>query len=235
VIGVCDAPFKCPPAPSECALLLHDHLVARGIRAACDLKIVIPFGSPVPPSPDTSRALVEAFAERDIEFIPSRRVSSIDPAGKVAVLDDESQVPFDLFLGVPKHRAPDVVITSGMTEDAYVPVDSRTLATRFPGVYAVGDVATVGFRRRASSQNARRRSSPGRLSPRHEGRRSRRATTAAAPATSSSAPAVSGASMWTSSRDRSRPEASRSPRARSSPRKPTSARAASLAGWTADQ
>ncbi|MEP6812600.1 MAG: FAD-dependent oxidoreductase [Actinomycetota bacterium] len=144
VIGVCGAPFKCPPAPSECALLLHDHLVARGIRASSDLKIVIPFGSPVPPSPDTSRALVEAFAECDIEFIPSRRVSSIDPARKVAVLDDDSELPFDLFLGVPKHRAPDVVIASGMTEDGYIPVDSRTLATRFPGVYAVGDVAAVG-------------------------------------------------------------------------------------------
>ncbi len=144
VIGVCGAPFKCPPAPSECALLLHDHLVARGIRAACDLKIVIPFGSPVPPSPDTSRALVEAFSERDIEFIPSRRVSSIEPARKVAVLDDESELPFDLFLGVPKHRAPDVVIASGMTEEGYVPVESRTLATKYPNVYAVGDCATVG-------------------------------------------------------------------------------------------
>ena len=62
----------------------------------------------------------------------------------VAVLDDGSELPFDLFLGVPKHRAPDVVLASGMTEDGYVPVDSATLETRFPGVYAVGDVATVG-------------------------------------------------------------------------------------------
>ncbi len=31
-----------------------------------------------------------------------------------------------------------------MAEDGYVPVDSRTLETRFPNVYAVGDVATVG-------------------------------------------------------------------------------------------
>ena len=60
------------------------------------------------------------------------------------MLDDGSELPFDLFLGVPKHRAPDVVIASGMTEDGYVPVDSTTLETRFPGVYAVGDVATVG-------------------------------------------------------------------------------------------
>ncbi len=144
VIGVCGAPFKCPPAPSECALLLHDHLVARGIRDACDVKLVIPFGSPVPPSPDTSRALVEAFAERNIGFVSGRRVSSIDPARKVAVLDDESELAFDLFLGVPQHRAPDVVIASGMAENSYIPVESRTLATRYPNVYAVGDCATVG-------------------------------------------------------------------------------------------
>src|SRR5450432_3181045 len=25
IIGVASAPYKCPPAPSECALLLHDH------------------------------------------------------------------------------------------------------------------------------------------------------------------------------------------------------------------
>ena len=31
-----------------------------------------------------------------------------------------------------------------MTEDGYVPVTRQTLETRFPGVYAVGDVATVG-------------------------------------------------------------------------------------------
>jgi sulfide:quinone oxidoreductase len=145
VVGVCGAPFKCPPAPSEAALLLHDYLSTRGIRDECEISFVIPFGSPIPPSPDTSRALVAAFAERDIEFVPGRRVSSLDPARGVALLEDDSELPYDLFLGVPKHRAPDVVLASGMTEeDGYVPVNPRTLETRFPGVYAVGDVATIG-------------------------------------------------------------------------------------------
>ena len=85
IVGVCGAPFKCPPAPSECALLLHDHLLARGVRDACQITFVIPFGSPVPPSPDTSRALVAAFAERDIEFVPGRRVTSLDPDRKSVV------------------------------------------------------------------------------------------------------------------------------------------------------
>jgi len=145
VIGVCGAPFKCPPAPSECALLLHDQLTARGLRDDCELTFAIPFDTPVPPSPDTSAALVEAFAAREIRFVPGNPVASLDPARKVAVLaGDGGELPYDLFLGVPKHRAPDVVITSGMTVDGYIPVDSATLATRYPGVYAVGDVATVG-------------------------------------------------------------------------------------------
>ncbi len=144
IIGVCGAPFKCPPAPSETALLLHDYLSTRGVREDCEITFVLPLGSPVPPSPETSRALEAAFAERDITFVPGRRVSSVDSARGVAALDDGSELQYDLFLGVPKHRAPDVVIKSGMTEDGFVPVSSKTLETRFPGVYAVGDVTTAG-------------------------------------------------------------------------------------------
>ena len=144
VIGVCGAPFKCPPAPSECALLLDEELTARGVRDACQISFVIPLPTPVPPSPETSAALEAEFAERDINLITGRRVDALDPGRKVAILDDGGELPFDLFLGVPKHRAPEVVIASGMSEDGYVPVDSATLETRFPGVYAVGDVATAG-------------------------------------------------------------------------------------------
>jgi hypothetical protein len=31
IIGVTSTPFKCPPAPSETALMLHDYLVERGL------------------------------------------------------------------------------------------------------------------------------------------------------------------------------------------------------------
>jgi sulfide:quinone oxidoreductase len=144
VIGVCGAPFKCPPAPSECALLLHDHLTALGVRGDCEIEFIIPFGTPVPPSPDTSAALVQAFAERDIRFVPGRRPVALDAARGVVTLDDGSERPYDLFLGVPRHRAPDVAIASGLTEDGYIPVEPATLRTRFANVYACGDVATVG-------------------------------------------------------------------------------------------
>jgi NADH dehydrogenase FAD-containing subunit len=72
MVGVCGAPFKCPPAPSEAALMLHDYLIERGHRDACE------------------------------------------------------------------------VIESGLAVDGFIPVDSATLATGVPGIYAVGDVTTVG-------------------------------------------------------------------------------------------
>ncbi len=83
VIGVCGAPFKCPPAPSECALLLHDELVARGVRDRCRITFLMPLPSPVPPSPETSAALLEEFAARDITFVPDTRIASIDPERSV--------------------------------------------------------------------------------------------------------------------------------------------------------
>jgi sulfide:quinone oxidoreductase len=144
IVGVCGTPFKCPPAPSEAALLLHDLLSVRGCRNACEISFVIPLGTPVPPSPDTSRALMAAFDERGIDFVPGRLVTSLDPARRVAVLDDGTEMPFDLFLGVPKHRAPDVVTVTGLAADGFVPVSPTTLQTRFPRVYAIGDVTSAG-------------------------------------------------------------------------------------------
>ncbi len=144
LVGVCGAPYKCPPAPSECALMLHEFLVTRGVRGQCDITMVLPLSSPVPPSPETSKALIAAFAERGIKFMPNRRVASVDPGRRVASLDDGSELPFDLFLGVPKHHAPAVVEASGMAESDWLPVNPRTLETRFPNVYAIGDIANTG-------------------------------------------------------------------------------------------
>ena len=142
IVGVCGTPFKCPPAPSEAALLLDEYLRERDVRDDVTIQVVMPFGVPIPPSPDTSAAILAKFAERGIEFVPGHKVTALDPTAHEAVLDDDTRLPFDLFLGIPVHRAPAAV--EGMTEDGWIPVDQRTLATRFPGVYAVGDVTSVG-------------------------------------------------------------------------------------------
>lgn len=146
VIGVCGKSFKCPPAPSETAFLLHDYLSERGRRGEAEISLVMPFGVPVPPSPDTSRAILDAFAERGIRFVKDSLVKALDPARRVAILSDGSELAYDLFLGIPVHRVPQVVVESGLAAHPHdwVPVNKQTLETKFSGVYAVGDVNGVG-------------------------------------------------------------------------------------------
>ncbi len=144
VVGVTSTPFKCPPAPSETALLMHDFLTDRGLRDGSEIDLVMPFGVPIPPSPAASEALLLAFAERGIGWHPERAVQGLDPAGRVALLSDGTELAYDLFLGVPVHHAPTVVVEAGMTVDGWIAVDPLTLETSFPGVFAVGDVTSVG-------------------------------------------------------------------------------------------
>jgi sulfide:quinone oxidoreductase len=144
VVAVTSTPFKCPPAPSETALLMHDFLSNRGLRDESRISLVMPLPVPIPPSPDASKALLAAFEERGIEWHPATLVRGLEPERHVALLGDGTEMPYDLFLGVPKHKVPAVVEQAGMTVDGWVPVDPMTLETQFAGVYAVGDVTSVG-------------------------------------------------------------------------------------------
>jgi sulfide:quinone oxidoreductase len=144
VVAVTSTPFKCPPAPSETALLVHDHLRRRGLLEVSTVSLVMPLGAPIPPSPSASAALLAEFAGRGIAWHPDAVVRSLDPDRRVAVLADGGEIPFDLFLGVPVHRAPQVVVDAGLTDEGWIAVDPLTLRTRFEDVYAVGDVTSVG-------------------------------------------------------------------------------------------
>jgi len=144
IVGVAGFPFKCPPAPSEATLLLHEYLTRQGVRKNCNITLVVPFELPIPPSYGTSKALLKSFEEKNIRYISENMVGSIDPAKQLAVLDDGTELAFDLFLGIPEHCVPLVVQESGMVFDGWIPVDKRNLKTRFPHVYAIGDVTSVG-------------------------------------------------------------------------------------------
>jgi sulfide:quinone oxidoreductase len=144
VISVLGGFFKCPPAPNETAFMLHDHLTKRGVRDATTIYLLSPLAMPIPISQETSEAIVSMLTDRDIRYWPQSVVTRLDPEAKVAYLSDGRTLSYDLFLGVPVHCAPPVVVESGLTEDdGWIAVDPATFATRFPDVYAVGDVTSA--------------------------------------------------------------------------------------------
>jgi sulfide:quinone oxidoreductase len=142
LVSVLGQPFKCPPAPFEGSFLLHEHFTQRGIRDAVRMTTTFPMERPVPVTGEISQMFRDALAARGIEELPERLVTSIDPGDRVARLATGETLPYDLFVGIPVHRAPDPLPASGLAVDGWVPVDQTNLRTGFPNVYALGDVCT---------------------------------------------------------------------------------------------
>jgi sulfide:quinone oxidoreductase len=140
LIAVLGQPFKCPPAPFEGAFLLHDLLIERGVRDAVEIGMIFPMAAPVPVTDEVSQLFIKALEERGIALSPKQLVTGLDAGRQVAQLASGDPVPYDLFIGIPVHKVPEVVQRSGLAVNGWVPVDKRNLATRWPGVYALGDV-----------------------------------------------------------------------------------------------
>ena len=144
IVGVLGNFFKCPAAPFETAIMLHDYLEKRGLRDASTIKVISPMPKPIPISDEASNGILKACEERHIGWWPQTKVTALDPSTKTATLNDGRTIPYSLFLAIPVHRAPRVVEESALVEeDGWIAVDHRTFATKFENVYAVGDVTSA--------------------------------------------------------------------------------------------
>src|SRR5919108_5436274 len=82
LVGILGHPFKCPPAPFEGALLLHDYLVQRGIRDAAEIRVIGPMSAPVPITKEMSQSILDALGKRGIEYVPNQHITALDPERK---------------------------------------------------------------------------------------------------------------------------------------------------------
>lgn len=142
LVSILGQPFKCPPAPFEGSFLLHEHFTRQGIRDSVQMTTTYPMQRPVPVTGEISQMFRDGLASRRIEQLPERLVTSIDPAARVARLASGETLEYDLFVGIPVHRAPDPLAASGLAPDGWVAVDQTNLRTRYERVYAAGDVST---------------------------------------------------------------------------------------------
>jgi sulfide:quinone oxidoreductase len=151
VVVVASTPFRCPAAPYEAALLAEWMLRRRGVRENVHLSLYTPEKQPMPVAGAAVGAAVRSILTgRGIDYLPEHRLSAVDST----TLDFEGQqVAHDLLIAVPPHRAPAAVVASGLTDGSgYVPVhpgtmeilsDPQDLETKWPGVFAIGDVAAI--------------------------------------------------------------------------------------------
>src|SRR5262249_30423353 len=97
--------------------------------------------APVPITRQVSESILDALRRRGIEYLPNQHITEVAADRNEVRLEDGGRIPYDLFIGIPVHRVPEVVESSGLSIDGRVPVRRANLETRFPQVYAVGDVA----------------------------------------------------------------------------------------------
>jgi sulfide:quinone oxidoreductase len=142
LVLVAGAPYPCPPAPYECAIHVHEHLRARGLRERTELSVATLQPLLMPNAGrEGSEWMGRQLAERGISHRVGAKIERVEP-GRVVLADGE--LPFDLLIGIPPHRPPAVVTDSGLTAGhGWIGVDAGTLATSHASVYAVGDVTLI--------------------------------------------------------------------------------------------
>lgn len=145
VVLVSGVPFKCPAAPYEAAMLLEYDCRKRKVRDAVTIALYSPEPGPMPVAgPEVSQQVRQMVEAKGIVYHPEHAVTQVDPAARRIDFANGASVAFDLLVYVPPHRAPRVIAEAGLTGDSsWVPVNRHTLETRFPGVYAIGDVTGI--------------------------------------------------------------------------------------------
>ena len=153
VVLVAGAPFRCPAAPYEAAMLVDGWAREHGIRDRVEIDLYTPEAIPMAVAgPVVGEALSAFLNDRGITSHFSHQVTSVEQASRT-IRFGERQASFDLLIGVPPHRAPVAVRAAKLTDaSGYVPVhpqtleilsDADTLEVQYPGVYAIGDVTAV--------------------------------------------------------------------------------------------
>jgi len=143
-ILVCKLPFKCPAAPYESALLMDYLLREKGLRDKIEIKLFTPEGIPMKVAGlKIGEAVKQMLREREIAFNPNQQLISIDPQKKEVHFKDKKE-NFDLLVYVPPHKIPKVLEkTDLLSESGWVGVNPKTLETKFPRVFALGDAVNI--------------------------------------------------------------------------------------------
>ena len=142
-VAVCimGMPYKCPPAPYEASLLISDIFEKKGNRKDVEIDVYCPAPIALPVAgAEVSKSIVQLVESKDIRFHPSHKLKAVSDTLE---FENGSKEKYDVLVGIPQHRAPDIVKSSGLATGDWVAIDRKTLRTQFRNVFAVGDVTEI--------------------------------------------------------------------------------------------
>ncbi|MGH3734549.1 MAG: FAD-dependent oxidoreductase [Micromonosporaceae bacterium] len=144
LVSILGAPYLCPPAPFEAALLLHEQLQRRGLDRV-ELVVTTPQPLTLPVAgPDASRFLADRLGERGITVLTEHAVDSVDHQAGTTRFGNGVSLDWQLMLGVPAAAPPPVLANSALAAaSGWVQPDRHSFATSAERVYAVGDCTMI--------------------------------------------------------------------------------------------
>jgi sulfide:quinone oxidoreductase len=150
VVGVESWPYRCPPAPFEAAMMLRYLAEQRGVSERTDISV---FHTWEKPMETFGPLMVDGFGrfleQRQVDFEGAFQLDSHDASNRALRGKDGRELPYDLALVVPAHRAPSVIADSGLVaEGGYMDVKLPSMASpKSDDVWGIGDVVapTIGL------------------------------------------------------------------------------------------
>ena len=167
-IVVSSLPYKCPGAPYEGAMLIADFLNKRKLKKTVTINLYTPEPQPLPVAgPELGNSVKEILDKKGIGFHPQNQLTSIDYNERKIEFASGNSINYDLLVLIPSHKAPEVIIKSGLVDESglpampngrqagqaglpagqagWIPVDKDTLQTKFADIYAIGDVTSIAI------------------------------------------------------------------------------------------
>ena len=145
-------PHKCPVAPVEIYLMMHEFFEKKGIRDKVEMVYTYPLET-VHSAVKVAQWFKPELEKRDIRYVTEFVPAKVDPQKKVLHSKDGKEESFDLLISIPPHRGAKVIFDSGLgNEQGWIPVDPYTLkATADNNIYVIGDATALQISKAGST------------------------------------------------------------------------------------
>ncbi|MGI0035217.1 MAG: NAD(P)/FAD-dependent oxidoreductase, partial [Nitrososphaera sp.] len=142
-IAIMGMPYKCPPAPYEASIIISNVLTKNGSRNSVEIDVYTPAPIALPVAgPQISAGVVEIIAQNGVRFNPHHKLQSVSDSQ--LEFENGTKKDYDLLVGIPPHRAPEVVRNSGLTGGGdWIQVDKHMMKTSVGNIFAIGDVTEI--------------------------------------------------------------------------------------------
>ena len=141
-VAIMGMPYKCPPAPYEASLIIDALLERNGTRKSIEIDFYTPAPMALPiAGKQISDTVAEMVSQRGIRFHPNHKIRSVSDGA--LEFENGAREGYDVLVGIPPHKVPEVIKASGLAAGDWMSVDPRMMKTQFPNVFAVGDVTEI--------------------------------------------------------------------------------------------